>query len=257
MLALILAALFAPTPSPTLSPLPVAQVNWYAVEGARASGLDTALIRSVIDNESAGDPHAVSKAGAVGLMQLEADTANACGVSNRFDALTNAICGSKTLSYLIHDLGIERGIAAYNFGYGNVTNTPQTSWPQETKNYVASVISEYDALQHDGSLAAVAPTPAPSSTPTPSPCPDQGVQPFMVAAQVSDSFVTANAINHGDTGVRIFGRGSAIGYVADSLLGDWLFHRFARHASCGLRTGFDLLFTGAAINNAASTEFPK
>lgn len=163
--ALMLAALVAaPTPSPTLSPLPSAVINWYAAEGTKASGLDTALVRAVIDAESAGDPRAVSAAGAVGLMQLEPDTASDCGVSDRFDALSNVRCGANLLAGLVHRFGFRDGIAAYNFGPGNVENG--RPWPDETKAYVASVIARYDALQHSGDLQAVAPTPSP----LPDPC---------------------------------------------------------------------------------------
>jgi len=273
---LLVASIAAPTPSPSLSPLPVAQVNYYAVQGAQASGLDPTLVRAVIDHESAGDPHAVSDAGAVGLMQLEPSTASDCGISNRYNALSNAICGSKTLQYLISDYGIQRGIAAYNFGAGNVASGKP--WPQETKNYVASVISEYDRLQHDGVLQTATP-PSPSPTPviTPNtpvfdrigrinfggifgrsddPCPNRGVAPVLGAAQVADSLVTANAIRHGSIGIRIFGSASPLGFLAETLLTDIIFHRLTHH-SCALRTAGDLLLTGAAINNAAQVGFPK
>jgi len=278
--ALLLAAsIAAPTPSPTLSPLPVAQVNWYAAKGAEASGLDVALVRAVIDSESAGDPHAVSKAGAVGLMQLEPATASDCGISDRYDALSNAICGSKTLRYLISDYGIQRGIAAYNFGSGNVASGKP--WPVETKNYVASVIAEYDSLQHEGPLETQPSSPSPSPVPTPKitaqtpifarigrinfggifgrsddPCPDRGVQPVMGVSQIADSLTTANAIRHGSIGIRIFGSASPLGFIAETLLTDIIFHKLTRH-SCTLRAAGDLLFTASAINNAARAGFPR
>lgn len=291
--ALVLAALVAPTPSPTLSPLPTAVVNYYAAKGAEASGLDTSLVRAVIDNESAGDPHAVSKAGAVGLMQLEADTANDCGISDRFDALSNAICGSKTLRYLITAYGMKNGIAAYNFGAGNVASGK--SWPDETKNYVASVIARYDALQHE-SLAVSSPSPSPSpvtftvhdgsttgtyqadvAAPSASVVPPitadtplfdrifgrrqaescANVAPVMGAAQVTDSIVAANAIRRGSVGVRIFGSASPLGFIAETLIFDALVHRVERHAPCAVKVGTDLLLTGAAVHNATTTEFPR
>ena len=268
--------LLAPTPSPTLSPLPTKIVNWYAERGADASGLDPSLIRSVIDNESAGDPHAVSNAGAVGMMQLEPETLHDCGYSDAKNALHNVICGSKTLSYLVRDFGLKKGIAAYNWGAGNVQAHPlESAWPQETKNYVASVVAEYDALQHHP-LVAVAPTPSPTPIPayTPlfarigrinfagifgrrdDPCPDRGVKPFLVGAQVTDSIVTANAIRHGAVGVRFFGSASPIGFILETAITDIIFHRLTRH-SCVLRTAGDLLLTGSAINNATNAGFPK
>ena len=164
-LAIVLHA--TPTPSPTLSPLPTPVVNWYAQRGARASGLDPALVRAVIDAESAGDPRAVSHAGAVGMMQLESSTARDCGLDDRFQPLANVTCGSETLARLVDHYGnLPEAIAAYNFGVGNVdaTGNHPSRWPQETRRYVAAVIDDYDDLQHE-SLVALAPTPAPSPHP--------------------------------------------------------------------------------------------
>jgi hypothetical protein len=160
--ALLFAFVLTPTPSPTISPLPSAVVQWYAARGAAVSGLDPALVRAVIDEESGGDPRAVSKAGAVGMMQLEPETAGDCGIHNRFNPLENVECGSKTLAYLVRRYGIERGLASYNFGAGNVRSIGGhfSDLPTETQGYVKGVILEYDALQHLTLIAQAPPTPA-------------------------------------------------------------------------------------------------
>lgn len=147
---MLFAFVLTPTPSPTISPLPSAIVQWYAARGAAASGLDPALVRAVIDAESGGDPRAVSKAGAIGMMQLEPQTAGDCGIHNRFDPLQNVECGSKTLAYLVRRYGIEQGLASYNFGAGNVGSIDGhfSKLPVETQGYVKDVILEYDELQH-------------------------------------------------------------------------------------------------------------
>lgn len=156
--AIVAAGLAVPTPSPTISPLPSRVVQWYARRGALASGLDVSLVRAVIDAESGGDPSAVSKAGAIGMMQLLSDTASDCGIHDRFDPSDNVDCGSRTLAYLVHRYGIESGIAAYNFGAGNVESAGGhfSKLPQETQTYVKNVVEEYDELQHE-SLEAQAP----------------------------------------------------------------------------------------------------
>jgi hypothetical protein len=163
MLALVIDA---PTPSPTISPLPSPIVQWYAQRGAEESGLDPALVRAVIDAESGGDPKAVSKAGAVGLMQLAASTAGDCGIHNRFDPLENVECGAKTLGYLVRHYGVATGIAAYNFGSGDVdlVGDHLSKMPVETQTYVKDVIEDYDALQHD---ALEAQTPDAGTSPAP------------------------------------------------------------------------------------------
>lgn len=152
MHALILTAVInAPTPSPTISPLPSPVVQWYAQRGAEVSGLDPALVRAVIEAESGGDPKAVSKAGAIGMMQLASATASDCGIHNAFDPLQNVECGARTLGYLVHRYGVETGIAAYNFGSGDVDSVGGhlSKMPVETQNYVKDVVEEYDVLQHE------------------------------------------------------------------------------------------------------------
>ncbi len=162
MAAVLLAGILAiPTPSPTISPLPAPVVQWYAQRGAAISGLDPALVRAVIDAESGGDPRAVSKAGAIGMMQLEKPTASDCGIDNAFDPEANVECGARTLGYLVRRFGVARGIAAYNFGAGNVAASGDhlSKMPVETQQYVRSVIDEYDALQHEMPLPSHPPEP--------------------------------------------------------------------------------------------------
>jgi transglycosylase-like protein with SLT domain len=157
MHALMLTAVInAPTPSPTISPLPSPVVQWYAQRGAEVSGLDPALVRAVIEAESGGDPKAVSKAGAIGMMQLASSTASDCGIHDVFDPIQNVECGARTLGYLVHRYGVETGIAAYNFGSGDVDSVGGhlSKMPVETQNYVKSVVEEYDVLQHQTLEAA-------------------------------------------------------------------------------------------------------
>lgn len=171
MIALLAAAIAAssPTPSPALSPLPSGVVQWYAQRGAIASGLDPALVRAVIDAESGGDPRAVSGAGAVGMMQLASGTASDCGIRDRFDPLANVECGARTLGYLIRRFGMEGGIAAYNFGSGNVeaSGGHVSKMPHETQAYVKTVIDGYDALQHEVVHAVAPAQPRPQPQPQP------------------------------------------------------------------------------------------
>lgn len=153
---MLTAIINAPTPSPTISPLPSPVVQWYAQRGAEVSGLDPALVRAVIEAESGGDPRAVSKAGAIGMMQLASSTASDCGIHDAFDPMQNVECGARTLGYLVHRYGVETGIAAYNFGSGDVDSVGGhlSKMPVETQNYVKAVVEEYDVLQHETLEAA-------------------------------------------------------------------------------------------------------
>ena len=90
--------------------------------GARASGVPEALVMAVIEVESAFDPAAVSRAGAIGLMQLMPRTAAAWGAPDPYDAERNVAAGSAYLAHLLARYGgdVALALAAYNAGPGRV-----------------------------------------------------------------------------------------------------------------------------------------
>ena len=107
-------------------------------------GVDPALIRAVMQAESGGDPLAVSRAGAKGLMQLMPGTAVELGVSNAFDPVQNIMGGTRYLSKLLDRYrgDVKLALAAYNWGMGNLERRPE-SIPRETKNYIDKVETQY------------------------------------------------------------------------------------------------------------------
>ncbi len=112
-------------------------------EAAQVTKLDSALIASVIQVESAGQSRAVSPAGAKGLMQLIDSTAKEQGVTDSFDPKQNIMGGSRYLKKMITRFGnVELGLAAYNAGPGNVNKYGGMPPFDETKNYVKRVTSE-------------------------------------------------------------------------------------------------------------------
>jgi soluble lytic murein transglycosylase-like protein len=104
-------------------------------------GVHPALIRAVIDTESRGDPAAVSRAGAVGLMQLMPATSQQYGVFNAFDPATNIDAGTHYLSDLLHRYrgNVRLALAAYNAGPGAVSAAHGVPNFRETQAYVARV----------------------------------------------------------------------------------------------------------------------
>lgn len=80
------------------------------------------LVYAVIEAESAWNPSAVSKAGAVGLMQLMPDTAAMFGVRNRFDIADNIRGGVAYLAWLKERCGADWRliVASYNAGHTRV-----------------------------------------------------------------------------------------------------------------------------------------
>lgn len=107
---------------------------------ARETDLDSNLIASVIQAESGGDPNAVSKAGAKGLMQLADTTAQDYGVTNVFDPGENIRAGSRFLKSLVNRYqDLKLALAAYNAGPGNVDKFGGIPPFKETQDYVARV----------------------------------------------------------------------------------------------------------------------
>lgn len=130
--------------SPLLFPCePVAPAALAPLISSAASrhGLPPRLIESVIGQESAGHPCAVSRAGAMGLMQLMPETAHALGVLDPFDPAQNIDGGTRFLKSLLErfgDLGLALG--AYNAGPGAVEAHGGLPPFRETRNYVSEVL---------------------------------------------------------------------------------------------------------------------
>lgn len=75
------------------------------------------VIAAVMDQESSGDPNALSPKGAIGLMQLMPKTAFGLGVSNPNDPASNIDGGAKYLQQLYHQYGDwNKALVAYNAG---------------------------------------------------------------------------------------------------------------------------------------------
>ncbi len=106
------------------------------------TGVSAALLTAVITVESKGDPHAVSRAGAGGLMQLMPGTAATYGVVNRFDPEENIHGGARYLRDLLKRFHNDTSLAlaAYNAGPGAVDAAHGSLPPiAETRAYVARV----------------------------------------------------------------------------------------------------------------------
>jgi soluble lytic murein transglycosylase-like protein len=111
-------------------------------EAAKRYDLSPVLIRSVIRMESGFDLFAVSKAGAMGLMQLMPEVAQEYGVTDPFDARQNIMAGSWLLRDLLarHDGNLALTLASYNAGPGAVANYGNKIPPfKETQNYVKRI----------------------------------------------------------------------------------------------------------------------
>ncbi len=118
-------------------------------EAADRFGVDADLIRSVIVNESAGVPEAVSNKGAKGLMQLMDGTAKELGVKNIWDPVENIFGGTRYLRKLLDRFGGDEvlAISSYNAGPGNVEKFGGVPPFKETRTYVKRVMQRYLAFK--------------------------------------------------------------------------------------------------------------
>lgn len=135
----------------TLTGLPrKAQYNRLVDDVARTYGLDSALLHAVISVESRYIPNAVSKAGAVGLMQLMPVTAKRYGVADALDPVQNLHGGAKCLRDLLKrfDNDVSLALAAYNAGENAVVRNGYRIPPyRETVDYVPKVLGFYRKYQ--------------------------------------------------------------------------------------------------------------
>jgi membrane-bound lytic murein transglycosylase MltF len=115
-------------------------------EIAEKSRLYPSLLHAVIKAESAYDPNAISRAGAVGLMQLMPQTAKRFGVKDRRDPRDNLQGGARYLRELLtlYDNNLKLALAAYNAGEKAVKKYGNKIPPYpETQNYVKKVLAFY------------------------------------------------------------------------------------------------------------------
>lgn len=123
----------------------------FLIERAsRAEGVPPAMVKAVIQAESAFDPTAVSPKGAMGLMQLMPETARALGVSQPFEAAQNVFGGTRYLRELYDRYGNwVHTLAAYNAGPSVVDRSGGVPPIAETRRYVKRVLSYYRRFHGD------------------------------------------------------------------------------------------------------------
>jgi soluble lytic murein transglycosylase-like protein len=127
---------------------------------ARANGVDIlrstvgtrvspALVLAVISVESAGNPEAVSSAGAEGLMQLMPATAERFGVKDSMKPAQNISGGVKYLDWLMEEFDGDpiMVLAGYNAGEGSLRKYDGVPPFPETRDYVPKVLAAFQVAR--------------------------------------------------------------------------------------------------------------
>ena len=119
---------------------------------AQQDRIQPALLLAVMKAESSFNPTVISRAGAVGLMQLIPETALRHGVRNLYDMNDNITGGAKHLRYLLDRFhgNLRLAVAAYNAGERKLDRYGQIPPYKETQDYVKKVLVYYRGYRKDG-----------------------------------------------------------------------------------------------------------
>jgi len=131
-----------PEPEPEPEPLP-STLETLARDIARRHQVDEELVAAVVRAESGFDPEAVSRVGAMGLMQLMPGTAAELDVSDPFDPEQNLDGGVRYLKGMMKrfDGRVDLALAAYNAGPTAVERYGGIPPYRETRAYVARIMN--------------------------------------------------------------------------------------------------------------------
>lgn len=116
---------------------------------AQRYDMDPDLIKAVIKVESDFDPKAVSRAGALGLMQLMPTTASTLNVQDPFNPDENIAGGVRHLRYLLYEFrgNLTLALAAYHAGETRVKRYGAVPPIEQTRLYIKKVLSAYASYQ--------------------------------------------------------------------------------------------------------------
>lgn len=121
------------------------QIQQIVSSACEKYNVEPKLVMALIQQESAFNQNAISKAGAQGLMQLMPATAKSLGVNNAFNPKENVEGGVKYLKSLLDKFNGNKilALAAYNAGPNAVKKHNGVPPYKETQNYVKNILKNY------------------------------------------------------------------------------------------------------------------
>lgn len=125
--------------------VPPARVEQLVNSNANAWGVDPALVKAIMANESGFNANATSRTGAQGLMQLEPSTAADLGVGDAYDPAQNVSGGTRYIRSLLDRFhgDVRLAVAAYNAGPQAVEKYGGVPPYAQTQSYVQNVLASY------------------------------------------------------------------------------------------------------------------
>lgn len=153
---------------PSTAPDPLAAYEPIFQAAAQEWNVDPLLLKALAAQESGGNPNAVSRAGAQGLMQIMPDTQKYLGVTKPLDPVQSIFGGAKYLSEGLDKEGTPEGALLFYHGGADW----RSRFGPESAAYVPAIAARYKALlaaQPPSTPATPQPTvAAPGAIPAPS-----------------------------------------------------------------------------------------